>query len=151
MMALGALAGTALAEDGRQVTATGGGRLHLDFAMFDNDDRGTPNKDDTEIRRAWVDVSGKFFVVDYKAEADFSGDRVEVQHVYLSRSFRKAGKLTGVQFKQYFSPDYRTSSNYACSLARGYPGPTPAPPSPPGPSLPAHPGYLPLSSILYRL
>ena len=53
-----------------------------DFATFDNDNRGTPNKDDTEIRRAWVDVSGKFFVVDYKLEADFSGDRVEAKDVY---------------------------------------------------------------------
>ncbi len=56
------------------------------LATFDNDNRGTP-KDDTEIRRAWVDVSGKFFVVDYKLEADFSGDRVEAKDVYLARSF----------------------------------------------------------------
>ncbi len=52
MMALAALAAPAFAEDDRPVTATVGGRLHLDFATFDNDDRGTPNKDDTEIRRA---------------------------------------------------------------------------------------------------
>ncbi|WP_411028471.1 porin, partial [Salmonella sp. s58998] len=104
MMALAALSAPAFAaEDDRPVTATLGGRLHLDFATFDNDNRGTPNKDDTEIRRAWVDVSGKFFVVDYQLEADFSGDRVEAKDVYLARSFGKAGKLTVGQFKQYFS------------------------------------------------
>jgi len=54
MMALAALAAPAFAEDERPVTATVGGRLHLDFATFDNDNRGTPNKDDTEIRRACV-------------------------------------------------------------------------------------------------
>ena len=82
MMALAVLSVPAFAaEDDRPVTATLGGRLHLDFATFDNDNRGTPNKDDTEIRRAWVDVSGKFFVVDYKLEADFSGDRVEAKDV----------------------------------------------------------------------
>ncbi|MFN4162305.1 MAG: porin, partial [Stenotrophomonas sp.] len=70
-------------EEDRPVTATLGGRLHLDFADFDNDGRGTPNKDDTEIRRAWVDVSGKFFVVDYKMEADCSGDRVVAKDVFV--------------------------------------------------------------------
>ncbi|MEG1681282.1 MAG: porin, partial [Stenotrophomonas sp.] len=82
------------ADDEGPVTATIGGRLHLDFASFDNDHRGTPNKDDTEIRRAWLDVSGKLFVVDYKLEADFSGDRPEAKDVYVSRSFGDAGKLT---------------------------------------------------------
>jgi phosphate-selective porin OprO and OprP len=117
MMALAALSAPAFAEDDRPVTATLGGRLHLDFATFDNDNRGTPNKDDTEIRRAWVDVSGKFFVVDYKLEADFSGDRVEAKDVYLARSFGKAGKLTVGQFKQYFAgttlaPLYRLGASW---------------------------------------
>lgn len=124
MMALAALSAPAFAaEDDRPVTATLGGRLHLDFATFDNDNRGTPNKDDTEIRRAWVDVSGKFFVVDYKLEADFSGDRVEAKDVYLARSFGKAGKLTVGQFKQYFSLDDRTSSTTAASWSAATPAP----------------------------
>ncbi len=102
----------------RPVTATLGGRLHLDFADFDNDSRGTPNKDDTEIRRAWLDVSGKFFVVDYKLEADFSGDQVEAKDVYVSRDF-SGGKLSIGQFKQFFSLDDRTGSNYGSFLERG--------------------------------
>lgn len=114
-------------DDESPVTATIGGRLHLDFADFSNDSRGTPNKDDTEIRRAWVDVSGKFFVVDYKLEADVSGDRVEAKDVFVSRSFGDAGKLTVGQFKQFFSLDDRTSSNYGTFLERGNAGTTLAP------------------------
>ncbi len=113
--------------DDRPVTASLGGRLHLDFADFHNDRRGTPNKDDTEIRRARLDVSGKFFVVDYKLEADFSGDRVEAKDVFVSRSFGDAGKLTVGQFKQFFSLDDRTSSNYGSFLERGNAGTTLAP------------------------
>ncbi|MCC7633822.1 OprO/OprP family phosphate-selective porin [Stenotrophomonas rhizophila] len=114
-------------DDDRPVTATLGGRLHLDFADFDNDRRGTPNKDDTEVRRAWVDVSGRFFAVDYKLEADFSDDHVEAKDVYVSRSFGDAGKLTVGQFKQFFSLDDRTSSNYGSFLERGNAGTTLAP------------------------
>lgn len=45
MMALAALSAPAFAaEDDRPVTATLGGRLHLDFATFDNDNRGTDRK-----------------------------------------------------------------------------------------------------------
>ena len=152
MMALAALSAPAFAaEDDRPVTATLGGRLHLDFATFDNDNRGTPNKDDTEIRRAWVDVSGKFFVVDYKLEADFSGDRVEAKDVYLARSFGKAGKLTVGQFKQYFSLDDRTSSNYGSFLERGNAGTTLAPLYRLGASWQANPGDFTWAASLYSL
>ena len=137
------------AEDDRPVTATLGGRLHLDFASFDNDNRGTPNKDDTEIRRAWVDVSGKFFVVDYKLEADFSGDRVEAKDV--AASFGKAGKLTVGQFKQYFSLDDRTSSNYGTFLERGNAGTTLAPLYRLGASWQANPGDFTWAASVYSL
>ena len=113
-------------DDDRPVTATLGGRLHLDFADFDNDARGTPNKGDTEIRRAWVDVSGRFFAVDYKLEADFSGDRVEAKDVYISRDF-SGGKLSVGQFKQFYSLDDRTGSNYGSFLERGNAGTSLAP------------------------
>lgn len=152
MMALAALSAPAFAaEDDRPVTASLGGRLHLDFASFDNDNRGTPNKDDTEIRRAWVDVSGKFFVVDYKLEADFSGDRVEAKDVYLARSFGKAGKLTVGQFKQYFSLDDRTSSNYGTFLERGNAGTTLAPLYRLGASWQANPGDFTWAASVYSL
>ena len=139
------------ADTERPVTATLGGRLHLDFADFDNDDRGTPNKDDTEVRRAWVDVSGRFFVVDYKAEADFSGDRVEAKDVYISRSFGNAGKLTVGQFKQYFSLDDRTSSNYGSLLERGNAASTLAPLYRLGASWQANPGDVTWAASVYSL
>lgn len=139
------------AEDDRAVTAEVGGRLHLDFASFDNDGRGTPNKDDTEVRRAWLDVSGKFFVVDYKMEADFSGDRVEAKDVYLSRGFGDAGRLTVGQFKQYFSLDDRTGSNYGSFLERGNVGTTLAPLYRLGASWQADPGDFTWAASVYSL
>ena len=139
------------AEDDRAVTAEVGGRLHLDFASFDNDGRGTPNKDDTEVRRAWLDVSGKFFVVDYKMEADFSGDRVEAKDVYLSRGFGDAGRLTVGQFKQYFSLDDRTGSNYGSFLERGNVGTTLAPLYRLGASWQANPGDFTWAASVYSL
>ena len=139
------------ADDERPVTAEIGGRLHLDFASFDNDGRGTPNKDDTEVRRAWLDVSGKFFVVDYKMEADFSGDRVEAKDVYLSRSFGDAGRLTVGQFKQYFSLDDRTGSNYGSFLERGNAGTSLAPLYRLGASWQANPGDFTWAASLYSL
>lgn len=139
------------AGDDRGVTAEVGGRLHLDFASFDNDGRGTPNKDDTEVRRAWLDVSGKFFLVDYKMEADFSGDRVEAKDVYLSRGFGDAGRLTVGQFKQYFSIDDRTGSNYGSFLERGNVGTTLAPLYRLGASWQANPGDFTWAASVYSL
>lgn len=139
------------AEDDREVTAEVGGRLHLDFASFDNDRRGTPNKDETEVRRAWLDVSGKFFLVDYKMEADFSGDRVEAKDVYLSRGFGDAGRLTVGQFKQYFSLDDRTGSNYGSFLERGNVGTTLAPLYRLGASWQANPGDFTWAASVYSL
>ena len=139
------------ADDERPVTAGIGGRLHLDFSTFDNDARGTPNKDDTEVRRAWLDVSGKFFVVDYKMEADFSGDRVEAKDVYLSRGFGDAGRLTIGQFKQYFSLDDRTGSNYGSFLERGNAGTSLAPLYRLGASWQANPGDFTWAASLYSL
>lgn len=147
---LPALPALAAQADG-PVTATLGGRLHLDFADFHNDRRGTPNKDDTEVRRAWVDVSGRFFAVDYKAEADFSGDRVEAKDVYISRGFGDAGKLTVGQFKQYFSLDDRTSSNYGSLLERGNAASTLAPLYRLGASWQANPGDVTWAASVYSL
>lgn len=122
-----ASASAATASDGgdeRPVTAEIGGRVHWDFARFDNDARGIANPDDTEVRRLWLDVSGKFYGWGYKIEGDFaglqdefSGDSVEAKDVYVTRDF-KAGKLTIGQFKQYFTLDDRISSNYGVFMER---------------------------------
>ncbi len=57
-------------------------------------------------------------MIDYKLEADFSGDRVQARDAYISHQFDDAGRLTLGQFKQYFSLDDRTSSNYGTFLER---------------------------------
>lgn len=115
------LAGTALADsDGdRPVTAKVGGRLHWDIARFDNDARGTPNADDADLRAAWLDVSGRFYGLGYKLEADFAGDEVLARDVYLTRKFA-AGTLTLGQFKQYVTLDDRVSSNHTVFVERSY-------------------------------
>jgi len=139
------------AADDSTFSASLGGRLHLDFATFDNDDRGIANKDDTEVRRAWLDVSGKLQALNYKLEADVSGDRVEAKDVYLARAFGRAGTLTVGQFKQYFSLDDRTSSNYGSFLERGNAGTTLAPLYRLGASWQANPGDFTWAASLYSL
>ena len=119
-----ALAAPVANADEGNITGELGGRLHWDFAAFDNDQRGTPNADGTEVRRLTLDVAGKLFGLDYKVEGnfadlqdDFSFEAVEAWDVYLSRKF-SAGKLTVGQFKQYFTLDDRISSNYGVFLER---------------------------------
>jgi phosphate-selective porin OprO and OprP len=114
------------ADDDAPVTGTLGGRIHLDFANFNNDQRGTPNGNDVDFRRLWLDVSGRFFAVDYKLEADFAGDKTVARDVYISKDF-SAGRLTVGQFKQFYSLDDRTGSNYGSFLERGYLASTLAP------------------------
>lgn len=125
--ALALVVGTANAAESADgnVTANLGGRIHWDFAHFDNDDRGTPNRNDSEIRRLWIDVSGKFYGFGYKIEGDFAGLQddfnnkgIEAKDVYITRAFGNAGTLSIGQFKQYFTLDDRTGSNYGQFLER---------------------------------
>jgi len=61
LLACAASAQAADTETEDNVTAKLGGRLHWDIADFDNDTRGTPNADDSDLRALWLDVSGKFY------------------------------------------------------------------------------------------
>ncbi|MFC7519316.1 OprO/OprP family phosphate-selective porin [Xanthomonas populi] len=121
------------AEGDAAITAEVGGRVHWDFTMFDNDERGTPERNDTQFRRVWLDVAGKFYGFNYKAEAEFAGLQYDpgsrgilARDVYIAKKF-SAGTLTVGQFKQYFSLDDRTGSNYGPFLERGYAATTLAP------------------------
>lgn len=122
-VALPACAGERDSDDA--VTGVLGGRLHWDFARFDNDTRGAPNRDDTEIRRLWLDFSGRVYRFGYKLEADFSGlqddfsdDGIEARDVYVTRDF-PVGRLTVGQFKPHFSLDDRISSDVGVFMERG--------------------------------
>ncbi|TWR29571.1 porin, partial [Xanthomonas vasicola] len=50
------LAPTAYAADeAGPITAEIGGRVHWDFTVFGNDDRGAREPNDTQFRRVWLD------------------------------------------------------------------------------------------------
>jgi len=118
----------ALAAAEPPVSAALGGRLHLDFADFHDDSRGPPNDSGTEVRRAWLDVSGRLYALRYKLEGDFSDAHdILARDVFLSHRFGRAGALTVGQFKQPFSLDDRTGSNYGSFLERGHGAATLAP------------------------
>jgi len=141
----------ARAADG-PVTAEVGGRIHMDFGAFDNDNRGQPNPNDTELRRLWLDVSGKLYGLNYKVEGDFSDTQnIIARDVYLKRSFGKAGALTVGQFKQHFSLDDRVSSNYGSFMERGAAATTLAPLYRLGVAWQAAPGAMTWAATSYSL
>ena len=120
LLALACAPAASAAAGERPISAELGGRLHLDFAEFHNDSRGRPNRDGTEVRRAWLDVSGNLYSLRYKVEGDFSHPKdIVARDVFLSHRFGQAGTLTVGQFKQPFSLDDRTGSNYGSFLERG--------------------------------
>lgn len=111
---------------GDAFTAEFSGRFHWDFARFDNDGRGNDNANGAEVRRFRMDVSGALpGRFGYKAEVnvaamqdDFNSKGIVAHDVYLTRRF-DSGLLTVGQYKQYFSLDDRTGSNYGAFLERG--------------------------------
>lgn len=103
-----------------------GGRLHWDIARFDNDARGAENRNGDDLRAAWLDVSGRIYSIDYKLEADFSGDEVLAKDVYLAYRSR-AGTFTLGQFKQHVTLDDRVSSNHTMFVERSLLGQALAP------------------------
>ncbi len=114
----------AQAEDALTLKPTG--RLHYDFARFDNDARGTAERDGDDLRAAWLAISGRFYVVDYKLEADFAGHRPVARDAYLARSFGNTTVTLG-QFKQFYTLDDRGSSNHILAVERSWLAQTLAP------------------------
>lgn len=108
------------------VTATFSGRLHYDVARFDNDDRGTDERANDDLRAAWLAVSGKFYGFDYKLETDVAGQRPVARDVYVARSFGNT-TVTAGQFKQFFTLDDRGSSNHIPAVERSWLAQTLAP------------------------
>lgn len=108
---------TALADD--DVTLKASGRVHYEFAYFDNDHRGKPERHGDDLRSAWLAVAGKFHVVDYKFEADFAGHRPVARDAYIARSIGTTTLLLG-QFKPISPLDDRISTNHAPTVERSW-------------------------------
>lgn len=121
---LPALAPAAHASD--DVSIKFSGRLYYDVARFDNDDRGSRERDNDDLRAAWLAASGSFHGVDYKFEGDFAGHRPVARDVYLARRFGTTTVTVG-QFKQFFTLDDRASANHIPTLERSYLAQTLAP------------------------
>ncbi|MGH8054548.1 MAG: OprO/OprP family phosphate-selective porin [Stenotrophomonas sp.] len=108
---------SAQADD--DVTLKASGRLHYEFAYFDNDRRGTPERDGDDLRSAWLAIAGKFHVIDYKFEADFAGHRPVARDAYIARSIGSTTLLLG-QFKPISPLDDRISTNHAPTVERSW-------------------------------
>lgn len=118
--------GLALTTPPARSEVTASGRLHYEFARFDNDDRGTANSGDQDLRAASLAISGRAFAVGYKLEAEFAGDEVIAQDVYVCKEFA-AGTLTVGQFDQFYTLDDRGSANHIPLVERSYLAQTLAP------------------------
>lgn len=124
LLALFAVLPAAQAQDSASIKFSG--RLYYDVARFDNDGRGKPERDNDDLRAAWLAASGKLYGFDYKLEGDFAGHRPVARDVYLARSFGST-TLTLGQFKQYFTLDDRASTNHIPTIERSWLAQTLAP------------------------
>jgi len=117
LLVLLAIPAAAQAEDAASIKFSG--RLYYDVARFDNDGRGKPERDNDDLRAAWLAASGKLYGFDYKIEGDFAGHRPVARDVYLARSFGTTTVTLG-QFKQYFTLDDRASANHIPTIERSW-------------------------------
>jgi phosphate-selective porin OprO/OprP len=96
-----------------------GGRIHLDAAIYDED--ATPLNNGVELRRLWLKVTGvapgEWL---YKAQFDIAGNKVSVKDVYMKKDFGIKAGMIG-QFKEPFSLEEQTGSNYITFMERGLP------------------------------
>ncbi len=99
-----------------------GGRIHLDFANFDEDPGFPDYENGTEFRRARIGLAGEAFeVIDYKIEMDFA-EQTAFKDVYLT--INELPVLQHVRighFKEPFSLEELTSSNYITFMERSSP------------------------------
>ncbi|MCX8064308.1 MAG: porin [Candidatus Hydrogenedentes bacterium] len=107
-----------------------GGRLHLDWAFFDND-KGLKyafgeEEDGVQFRRARIDFSGKIYEnVQYRMEFDFAGDRDlsgkgKFTDVYITFvDFPYLGNLQVGHYREPFGLERLTNNNYITFLERG--------------------------------
>jgi phosphate-selective porin OprO and OprP len=97
-----------------------GGRLHLDYAFYDED--ATPLNDAIRVRRARLGASGSLDDNwSYKSEVDLAENSVDWKDMYLRHNNLGSGRLTIGQIKVPFGMDEMTSSNNIPFMERASP------------------------------
>ncbi len=102
-----------------------GGRIQHDFAFFAEDSDverniGSDFEDGTEFRRSRIYFSGSFDNdTFFKAQYDFAGGDADFKDVYLGfKNVAYVGNVKAGQFKEPFSLEENTSSNYITFMER---------------------------------
>jgi phosphate-selective porin OprO/OprP len=96
-----------------------GGRIHLDAAIYNEDT--TPLNNGAEFRRLWLRTVGKVpWEWQYKVLLDFAGSKVSIMDAYMKKDFGFKTVTIG-QFKEPFSLEEQTGSNYITFMERGLP------------------------------
>ena len=103
-----------------------GGRLMTDWFWSSEDDDIKANigeqEDGVEFRRARLYFSGDIYDnVEYKLQLDFEGGDADFKDAYLALTDLPIGKLKIGDFKEPFSLEELTSSNYITFLERALP------------------------------
>lgn len=94
-----------------------GGRIQLDYALFDEDT--IEMTDGFEFRRARLFVAGTLYKDwDYKAQYDFAGNEVTAKDLYIKYTGLESGSITIGNFKQPFGLEELTSSKYITFMER---------------------------------
>lgn len=101
-----------------------GGRLNADFSFADADQDLEaalgPIEDASEFRRARLYVSGTIYKrVEFKVQYDFAGGDADLKDAYIGFKDTPIGDVKVGHFKEPFSLEELTSSNYITFLERG--------------------------------
>lgn len=100
-----------------------GGRLHFDTAFFDADDTLPAFENGAQFRRARLSVEGTIYDnVEFKGQYDFAGGDADFRDAYVGlKDIGGGARLRIGQFKEFFSLEELTSSNYITFMERGLP------------------------------
>ncbi len=93
------------------------GRIHLDYAMFDDDKVDHPTG--AEFRRARMGMKGKVSKnIGYKIEVDFANERSNFKDVFVNYTGIKNTELRVGSFKTFYGMDNLTSANQMTFIER---------------------------------
>ncbi len=102
-----------------------GGRIHYDWSFYEEDGSlertiGSSFMNDSEFRRARIYIAGNLYDdINFKAQYDFAGGDADFKDVYVGlKHVPYLGNLRFGQFKEPFSIEELTSSNYITFMER---------------------------------